>query len=171
MQFAQASASRPEGLFTRRPIVNPAVAGAVICVRSCLDMTTQRGIIEYENALEFLRNCGVQLSRNEGENSLLRKLNTQVFRAIHRFRADIDQAPYQMIRAAFSQGEPVGDGQSGFSKDGHIQLAVRDPGCIVAWFLPEEDRLMSDAECSEARAKLAAAPTGAARKPRRRLHS
>ncbi|PLC48503.1 hypothetical protein CR159_17640 [Pollutimonas subterranea] len=168
MNFAQASADNPESLFTQRPIVTPAVVGAVICVHGCLDMTTQAGLIEFDQVLQQLITAGVPLASNDQDSPRLRRLNNQVFTALHGFRDEKAFEPYQMVRGAFAQGDPLGDRYSGFSRDGHIQVAVRDPNIIMSWFLPKEDRLMTEAEYSAASEALAAAPVGAARKPRRR---
>lgn len=69
------------------------------------------------------------------------------------------------------QGPGLGDEYSGFTRDGHIQLAVRDTSAIIAWFIPGGDRLMTHAEYEAARQALARAPSGHARKPRQRAVS
>ncbi|SAI12278.1 Uncharacterised protein [Bordetella ansorpii] len=168
MNFAAESAAHPDRLYTKRPIVTPAVVGAVICVSGCLDMTTQTGLDEFSEVLEQLKAVGAPLARNDDNNPLLRRLNNQVFTALHAFRQAQSMQAYQMVRGAFLQGEPLGDAYSGFSRDGHIQLAVRDAGIVVSWFLPQEDRLMTADEYEAAQALRAAAPVGSARKPRRR---
>ncbi|MDQ2150963.1 hypothetical protein RBI22_19880 [Alcaligenaceae bacterium C4P045] len=173
MNFAEKSAATPGALYTQRPIVTPAVVGAVLCLTSCLDMTTQAGLSEFQLTLDVLTGYGVPLAQNDEERPLLRKLNNQVFTALHGFREEKHTPedpfpPYQVVRGAFMQGDPLGDAHSGFSLDGHIQLAVRDPSAIVGWFLPGSDRLMDPAEYQIVREALAKAPTGQARKRRQR---
>jgi hypothetical protein len=151
MDFAQRAKDHPEKQFTKHPIATPAIVGAVLCVTSCLDMTTQAGLSEFDLMLAALRERGVPLAENSRDNPLLRKLNNEVFTALHALRdakncPDDPWPPYQMVRGAFMQGDPLGDAHSGFSRDGHIQLAVRDPSTIVGWFIPSGDRLMSPAE-------------------------
>lgn len=173
MNFARESAENPAELYTQRPIVTPAVVGAVLCLTSCLDMTTQAGLTEFELSLDVLKASGVPLAENDKKRTLLRKLNNQVFTSLHGFRAEKDSPeksfpPYQVVRGAFMQGDPLGDEHSGFSRHGHIQLAVRDAGAIVGWFIPEGDRLMDPKEYEAAKEALTQAPTGQARKPRQR---
>ncbi|MFY2610562.1 hypothetical protein [Achromobacter ruhlandii] len=176
MNFAVQSANNPGELYTQRPIVTPAVVGAVLCLTSCLDMTTQAGLTEFQLTLDVLRASGAPLAQNDPRRPLLRKLNNEVFTALHGFREkqhtpEDPFPPYQVVRGAFMQGDPLGDEHSGFSRHGHIQLAVRDPRAIVGWFIPDPDRLMDPAEYQTAREALANAPTGQARKPRRRAGS
>lgn len=73
-------------------------------------------------------------------------------------------SPYQVVRGAFMQGDPQGDEHSGFSRHGHIQLAVRDPRAIVGWFIPDPDRLMAPEEYQTAGEALANAPTSQRRR-------
>jgi hypothetical protein len=166
--FAKASARRPEAMFTKRPIATPAVVGAVICAHSCLDMTVQKGLDEFEQTLEQLESLGTPLAVNEPNRPLLRKLNNQVFTSLHAVRSALHYAPYQLVRGAFVQGAPLGDSHSGFNRDNHIQIALCDPNAILGWFVPKGDRLMTTTEYVDARAALNALPIGAARKPRRR---
>jgi hypothetical protein len=173
MSFATQSAGNPGAMFTQRPIVTPAVVGAVLCLTSCLDMTTQAGLTEFQLMLDLLAQSEVPLAQNDPQRPLLRKLNNQVFTFLHGFRAEKHRPedpwpPYQVVRGAFMQGMPLGDEHSGFSREGHIQLTVRDPSAIVGWFIPEGDRLMTTAEYEVAQKALRDAPRGQARKPRQR---
>ena len=43
--------------------------------------------------------------------------------------------PIQTVRGAFLEGEPVFPG-SGILRESHIQIAVRDPSCILGLFRP-----------------------------------
>ncbi|HZU36516.1 MAG TPA: hypothetical protein VFA18_11435 [Gemmataceae bacterium] len=44
-------------------------------------------------------------------------------------------AEYDTVRAAFLEGEPVYPG-AGFSRENHIQIAVRNSACILGVFRP-----------------------------------
>jgi hypothetical protein len=166
MNFAVASAAHPERLYTKRPIATPAVVGAIICVTSCLDMTTQVGLDEFADVVEQLQAADTPLAQNDAANPLLRKLNNQVFTSLHALRQGLMYEPYQMVRGAFVQGAALGDNNSGFNRDSHIQLAVREAKAIVAWFVPDPDRLMTADEYDRARTRLASIADGPARKRR-----
>jgi len=173
INFAKQSAANPAALYTKRPIVTPAVVGAVLCLTSCLDMTTQAGLTEFQLTLDVLKRSGFPLAHNDKNRPLLRKLNNQVFTSLHGLREKMHRPedpfpPYQVVRGAFMQGDPLGDEYSGFSRDGHIQLAVREPSAVVGWFIPDGDRLMDSAEYLIAQDALAKAPRGQARKQRKR---
>jgi hypothetical protein len=42
---------------------------------------------------------------------------------------------YDTVRGAFLKGEPVYPG-AGFTRESHIQVAVRNPACILGVFRP-----------------------------------
>ncbi|MEO1272348.1 MAG: hypothetical protein AAFX99_29980 [Myxococcota bacterium] len=42
---------------------------------------------------------------------------------------------YQTVRGVFVEGEPVYE-DAGIHIKTHVQIAVRDPGCILGYFLP-----------------------------------
>lgn len=183
--FAQASASHPEKMLTKQAIATPAVVGALLCVGNCLDMTTQAGIDEFRSAYEELVRrsaaAGIPVPTNykageEDEDVLLRQLDRAVFVVLHDIRARASKAeaernpgkppaypPYDLVRGAFPQGEPVAP-SSAFQCRSHIQLALRDERCVLGWFLLPGDKLLSDAELAQAKALLQAKNT--ARKPR-----
>jgi len=48
-------------------------------------------------------------------------------------------APYQTVRGCFLEGEPAFPG-SGFQTEVHIQIAVRDPTCILGTFRPRMEK-------------------------------
>lgn len=62
---------------------------------------------------------------------------------------------FQAVRGAFRQGPEVAP-NSGFHRDSHIQIALRDPSCVRGWFLPAGAELLSHAEMTQARAALRA---------------
>jgi hypothetical protein len=171
MNFAAASAAHPGRLYTRRPIATPAAVGAVLCVRSCLDMSNQAGLNEFSLTLSALRQAGTALASNDAANPLLRRLNNQVFAAMHALRATGGNDGYDIVRSAFVQGAPLGDPHSGFNQENHIQLAVLNADAIVGWFMPAGSRLMNPDEYHGAQQRLSAMGTSTARKPRVRSFS
>lgn len=162
LSFAATASKEPAKRYTAAPIVEPAVVGCVLMVQRCLDMTTRIGLLEFEQALAQLRAglraSGVQIPRNTSAGSddtdgLLRRLDNAVFNFIHEARdpnppgqGSVSAPHYQMVRGAFRQGQALAP-QSGFHRDSHIQIALRDLTCIQGWFLRPGDQLM-DAERS-----------------------
>lgn len=174
LSFAQNSHAEPQAMYTKTPIATPAVVGAVLCIRNCLDMTTQAGIQEYVNAHQGLVSAGLPLpvnsaARASDKDFILRQLDNFVFTHLHTVRDglnDVEFPPFQTVRGAFPQGLPLTE-NSGFRSDSHVQLAVRDDKCIVGWFLPPGVEMMSAAGYAEAKTAWDAAKK-APRKPKKR---
>lgn len=175
--FAEASRQHASKLYSARPIVSPAVVGAVLCVSQCRDMTTLVGRREYQSAMAELKVAqhlsGRPMPVNrpadaEDESMLLRGLDCAVFNIGHEMRQRDGHPPWQLVRAAFYQGRPILDGTE-FRTGTHIQLALRDQRCVLGWFLPEGvgSALLSDEEFAEADAAMArAVQSRTANKPR-----
>ena len=47
--------------------------------------------------------------------------------------------PYDSVRCGFVEGKPVFEG-SGIMEQSHVQLAIRNPSCIVGLFRPNMDK-------------------------------
>lgn len=133
------------GLF-RSKINRPFVVGAVIDLGRCLDL------MEAES-LEFVKAAYSELAlgyaalelplpRNESSNSrdedlVKRKLDCAVINYVHALRADADgpQPPYDAVRGAFSEGQPLYDGARIMAQT-HIQFCVRSAKSIRGYFRP-----------------------------------
>ena len=176
MAFAEAAANQPQRRLTARPIATPAVVGCIFSVHRCLDMTTKAGRLEFENAYLLLHArrivSGDQLPVNSAANTgdeemLLRGLDRAVFQFIHakRVRTHRDDH-FQAVRGAFRQGPEIAP-SSGFHRDSHVQIALRDFTCIKGWFLPEGEKLLDHAQMTEARSALQAARLNYAKVRRR----
>lgn len=174
--FASASHQHPEKMYTARPIGTPAVVGAVLSVQHWLDMTTQAGLNEfgmaYPGLLVGLAATGSPVPQNSaaGEDdadTILRKLDNAIFAFIHDIRANTvpPSLPFQVVRGAFHQGVEIAP-KSGFHKGTHVQIALRDSGCVEGWFLPQGQRLLSEQEYWDA--KMTRDALAINRKPRKR---
>lgn len=161
--YAEVAASEPHRRLTAQPIATPAVVGCVFSVHRCLDMTTKAGRLEFENAYLQLHAgrlfdgdpLPVNVAANDGdEEILLRGLDRAVFQFIHAKRVGTDSADhYQAVRGAFRQGPEIAP-SSGFHRDSHVQIALRDFTCIKGWFLPQGEQLLDDAQLANARAAV-----------------
>jgi len=178
--FAKVVSAAPERRLTASPIVTPAVVGAILCVQRTLDMTTRQGLTEFEDAAFLLQAAWreegtpdskrpVNVSPEAGIGDVLnRKLDNAVIESIHMRRKKEGEAPYQMVRGAFRQGAEL-VANSGFHRESHVQLAVRDRSCILGWFLLPGEKLMDAEAFNAAKALLEVASQGYARaKPRRK---
>lgn len=165
-QFAQAAHQNPTKLYTKTPIATPAVVGAVVRISRWLDMTTQFGLANWVAAYKSLqssqRKAGKEMPRNEpadGEDAtvLLRQLDCAVFTTLHQMREEDGLPDMQAVRAAFYQGQPLASSTSEFREQTHVQIALRDANCVVGWFLPPGDKILTSTAYDAAQERLEAA--------------
>ena len=138
LQFASTSYDRPQDQLTRLPIHNPGVVGAILCIERCLDMSTQDGIDEFAKAYRAMIEAGVSLRPNKAAHRrdidrVLRHLDRRVFNRLHELRAESGVPPYDAVRGAFPQGRPVAPSSS-IKRRTHVQIALRNPACILGYF-------------------------------------
>jgi hypothetical protein len=82
---------------------------------------------------------------HSGETGLiLRYLDCAVINTVHRTRAEEHVAPFDTVRAAFIEGEPLFRGSS-FHDKNHIQVCVRNLKCIRGYFRPRPEDESADA--------------------------
>lgn len=130
---------------SKTPTINePYVIGAVIDLGYCLNLTDENALREVsESYLQLKAICEtaeIPLPINTpgytGDHDLLRRnLDCAVFAALHKFREEAEQSPYESIRSPFWEGGPLFEGTK-FCEKTHIQLCVRDYACIKGFFRP-----------------------------------
>ncbi len=116
----------------------PAVLGAVIQLGRCFDLLNE-GITaaltkSYAELIAPYQQAGKQLPRNRGSDWKRRELDCLV---INEFmtRVQLRGIQYDTVRGAFLEGETAYPG-AGFSREAHVQIAVRNPACILGVFRP-----------------------------------
>lgn len=124
----------------KKPIAEPDVVGAVLDLGLCLDLTTRTGLDELAEAYRTLRDiyaqAGFNLERNTGgEDKLNRELDCQVIQALHDYRKQRKQPPYDSVRSPFPEADELYAG-AGFRAQNHIQIAIINPACIKGYFRP-----------------------------------
>lgn len=139
-EWAQAKARRSAD------VKDPAVLGAYIHLGQCLDLldTANTSLLTaaHPRYVTFRENNGLPVPQNrdargnEGGEHLLRYLDCAVVNWLVDDLALVGRT-IQTVRGAFSEGEPCFPGSRLMSKT-HIQLAVRDPSCIIGYFRPSE---------------------------------
>lgn len=131
------------------PIVDPYVIGAIINLGNCFDLTDIEAVRElpahHALLLETLRATGAPIPENrsprgdEHHDLVLRNLDCAVMNfAMDSFdrRAPAGRSCYyQTVRGVFLEGTPIYPGARIFEKT-HVQIAVRDPACILGFFKP-----------------------------------
>jgi hypothetical protein len=131
----------------------PAVIGAVIDLRNCLDLVTRRDLElvkgAYESFIAQQTKAGLpvpqnkRLKGNRNMDRVLRFLDCAVINHLHSVieKSGVIQ-PYDTVRGMFTEGEELYPG-SGFNERSHVQIAVRNNDCIKGIFfakaLPELD--------------------------------
>jgi hypothetical protein len=121
---------------TRRQ--RPAVLGAYIQLGRCFDLLDESITAllgeTYERLAQAAAEEGGSLPQNRGREGKLRELDCMVINTcIAELR--LGGREYDTVRGAFLEGSPAYPG-AGFSCESHIQIAVRNPSCILGVFQP-----------------------------------
>ena len=129
----------------RGKIENPAVVGAVLHLGRCFDLldrsSTKLLAESFEPFCSAIRESGLPVPENapisEGDSDrLYRKRDCAVINWALRFAdRDTDQDSFDSVRGMFQEDEPVFEG-SDIRRKSHIQIAVRNPSCILGYFRP-----------------------------------
>lgn len=124
----------------RKKLDSPAVIGALIQLGNCFDLLDTRFTQDLAQAYELFRKRAEALSltlpKNSGKtpDKELRRLDCAV---LNLYLADsaANGKHYDTVRGGFIEGGPAFPG-SAISKETHIQIAVRNPACILGVFRP-----------------------------------
>jgi hypothetical protein len=127
-----------EGVRERR-LKKPAVVGAVIQLRECLNLIDPESIEIVRKAhaayLRMSRLTGRKPETNRGKDLRARFLDCEVFNTLHHLREKEGKEPFDTVRAFFVEGTELYPG-AGLRAQDHIQIAVRNPACIRGYFRP-----------------------------------
>ena len=129
----------------KKKLKDPVVLGAYIHLGRCLDLTDSGAPAllrtHYEGLKASFDEAGIPLPENKqagkGDHDLvLRHLDCAVINFTIQTLADEDpNLVYQSVRGVFVEGLVAYPGARIYEKT-HIQVAVRDPTCILGYFLP-----------------------------------
>jgi hypothetical protein len=116
----------------------PAVVGAVIDPGFCLDLITSNGTSALASAYQLYTAVtaasGTPLPTNTGgEDYLHRKLDCAVINFLHTTRKREGDVAFDTVRGVFMEGERLYP-TSGFRRQSHIQICVRNPAAIKGVF-------------------------------------
>lgn len=125
-----------------------AVVGAIIDLGNCLNLTSREGLDLIKRAFQSysqLRQVsGERLPTNHNPldtalgDRLIRRLDNAVIEHLHALIDDGDEiVPFDTVRCLFPEGEEAYPGAM-FRMKSHIQVAVRNPDCIIGYFRPRQ---------------------------------
>lgn len=115
-------------------VKEPYVLGAVVRLGKCLNLMDKNCVRELQNARNRLMASpliNAELLKNEGNRHYLDATVINTALAL----AEDEHMPFDTVRAAYIEGSPIFDGLA-FMEDTHIQIAVRNPASIIAFFRP-----------------------------------
>ena len=133
-KWAQEEARKKDG-----KVKTPAVLGAIIDLGNCLNLIDAEHLelvkVAHKAYLELCKISGLKPAVNQGKDLRARYLDKAVFETLHQLRQREKKEPFASVRAFFVEGEPLYENAGLHSLD-HIQICVRDPRCIIGYFLP-----------------------------------
>lgn len=116
---------------------HPFALGAIISFGNCLNLLDSQNLKIVENGYKLLEktfkknNDPLPVNKSFFEHNL----DCAVIQAVHAFRAEEKEQPFDSVRAVFTEGHPLYD-DSGFRDQNHIQICIRNPNCIKGYFRP-----------------------------------
>lgn len=122
----------------RGKVQAPAVVGAIVQLGRCFDLMDTRCTSELAQAfLEYrrlVRAIDLPMPKNAGRtpDKKLRRRDCAVLN-FYLQRLEERGVVYDSVRCAFVEGRPAFPG-SGIREESHIQIAVRNPACVVGVF-------------------------------------
>ncbi len=131
----------------------PAVIGAVIDLRNCLDFTSRVHMGDVVDAWTSLKDlydlAGLDMPENKSpkgaksDDRVFRFLDCAVIDHLHEIyahNAKVDKSiePFDTVRGMFTEGGGIFPGAALLSKT-HVQIAVRNRKCILGYFTPRID--------------------------------
>jgi len=137
-EFAEWKKSRGE-------IEEPAVLGAYIHLGRCFDLTDTHATQQLEPYFTLLemtmkaKGERVPVNRKAGEGDLDLVLRDRDCAVLNFCMDELDRnhggVYHQSVRGVFVEGKPAFPG-AGIRTKTHVQIAVRDPECVIGYFKP-----------------------------------
>jgi len=129
-------------------ISKTAVVGAVIDLGYCFDLLDSSNIELLKSYFELFRiesellikpiPKNLKHSKEKGQDKILRFLDCAVIEYTHKLLEEKKERPFDSVRAAFIEGNPIYEG-AGFYDKNHIQICIKNPNCIKGIFLPRNN--------------------------------
>lgn len=122
-------------------VKDPAVVGAVIQLGQCFDLMDTRFTKDLGEAYAIwaaaMKAMNKKLPVNKGDTPV-KKLRYLDCAVLNWYFSEVakDGVEYDTVRGCFTEGGPAFSG-SGIQKESHVQLAVRNPNCVIGVFRPQ----------------------------------
>ena len=118
--------------WAKRHCENPAVLGAVIDLGNCLNLLDIESQVLLQRSYQELKGSGGVLPSN---GKFCHDLDCIVVNSTCEYLASQGLA-YDTVRGAFPEGDPV-FAESKILTKTHVQICVRNPEVVVAYFIPK----------------------------------
>lgn len=143
MLFAKQAAKEKQKV-SKGQVKKPFVLGAVIDLGYCCNLVDSDSLQELKKAydtLTVLWLADTAMPANKGSDGDLkaRFLDCAVIETMHTIRQEGGLPEYETVRSPFWEGNRLYPG-AGFTEEAHIQIAVRNPKCILGYFRPIESK-------------------------------
>jgi hypothetical protein len=142
LNYARLIKAHPERC--TRKINEPAVIGAVIDLKHCLNLFEVKalGLLREAHKIykEKTKKARLPLAKNKRigkEGVLIRTLDCAVIRTLHAYNRENKLLMYDSIRSPFLEGKNLYS-LSGFKEKNHIQICILNPNCIKGYFRPAD---------------------------------
>lgn len=132
----------------RKAYTKGAVVGAVIDLRNSLDLTTREDLEVLKAAhASFIKHqvkADLPIPENKkapgrpDDERSLRFLDCAVIKHLHAMLGGSKVEAYDTVRGMFTEGDALYPGGA-FRERTHVQIAVRDPACVLGLFWPRGD--------------------------------
>jgi len=125
----------------RKKVQTPAIVGALIQLGRCFDLMDTRFTDELPLAFDMLKKLHETQQRALPENAgqtpdkLLRHRDCALLNFYLSWLVENRGDLYDTVRCGFVEGPPAFEG-SGIRHRSHVQIAVRNPACVVGIFRP-----------------------------------
>src|SRR5690625_169267 len=139
-EFAEDRRTNPEKAI--HPIKDPTVIGAVIHLGKCLDLLDYNNLKLLREGFNILKDTVEKLPKNISSKKssgelMLRHLDCAVIETLHKVLKDDGLCAFDSVKGFFWEGKELYP-NAGFREKDHVQLCIRNPNCIKAFFYPRE---------------------------------
>ena len=124
----------------RGKVTTPAIVGALLQLGKCFDLMDTRFTDELPDAFAMLKEMhdrtGKPLPTNAGAtpDKRLRRRDCAVLN-FYLDNLEKNRVSYDSVRCGFVEGPPAFEG-SGIRHQSHVQIAIRNPACVIGVFRP-----------------------------------
>lgn len=134
LEYAIESSTKKQ--FNKILIQTPFVIGAIIELGNCLNLVEPESLSILKEAFfgldRIMKEAGKTVPKNKNDN---RKLDAAVFKHLHASRRINFYPPFDTVRCAFNEGEPIYPGTN-FTVRLHMELCVLNHDLIQGYYLP-----------------------------------